>query len=159
MPLAAYKWLVCFLLEESQKKLEQERALGNDDFEARNNCQVRPMTVCRHTHTNFTSKHLILIQHHLQLHWLKFGQKLDAFYPNQTELKVVWFGFIELRWSLRQTYSRLAWTQYLRWPVTAGAAVSDGPLSQQEAFMVRGKEYEHSKICLSTPTLYRLLRM
>lgn len=58
MPLAAYKWLVCFLLEESQKKLEQERASGNDDFEARNNCQVRPMTVCRHTHT---SKHLILV--------------------------------------------------------------------------------------------------
>ncbi|XP_059210542.1 peroxisomal acyl-coenzyme A oxidase 3-like isoform X2 [Centropristis striata] len=40
VPLAAYKWLVCFLLEESQKRLAEQSASGKGEFEAHNNSQV-----------------------------------------------------------------------------------------------------------------------
>ncbi|NXY85076.1 ACOX3 oxidase, partial [Alcedo cyanopectus] len=40
VPLAAYQWLVCYLLQQSHLKLSKEKQAGKSDFEAKNNCQV-----------------------------------------------------------------------------------------------------------------------
>ncbi|XP_060102144.1 peroxisomal acyl-coenzyme A oxidase 3 [Heteronotia binoei] len=64
VPLSAYKWLVCYLLQESFQKLRDQEQSGCTEFEARNNSQVY---YCRSLAIAFI-EHTVLQRYHDYVH-------------------------------------------------------------------------------------------
>ncbi|XP_007432420.1 peroxisomal acyl-coenzyme A oxidase 3 isoform X1 [Python bivittatus] len=62
--LRAYKWLVCYLLQESTQKLRKQEECGCADFEAKNNSQVY---YCRSLAIAFI-EHTVLQRYHKHVH-------------------------------------------------------------------------------------------
>ncbi|XP_032080521.1 peroxisomal acyl-coenzyme A oxidase 3 isoform X2 [Thamnophis elegans] len=62
--LSAYKWLVCYLLQESIQKLRRQEEGGCTDFEAKNNSQVY---YCRSLAIAFI-EHTVLQNYHKHVH-------------------------------------------------------------------------------------------